>query len=54
MSWVDRMRELNEIDLNDLDLENVESWPAAARDRGDNAVCVDSGAWLLLSHRQSL
>lgn len=31
MSWVDRMRELNEIDLNDLDLENVGSWPAAAR-----------------------
>lgn len=25
------MRELNEIDLNDLDLENVGSWPAAAR-----------------------
>ena len=31
MSWVDRMRELNEIDLNDLDLENVGSWPAAVR-----------------------
>lgn len=31
MSWIDRMRELNEIDLNDLDLENVGSWPAAAR-----------------------
>lgn len=31
MSWVDRLRELNEIDLNDLDLENVGSWPAAAR-----------------------
>lgn len=31
MSWVDHMRELNEIDLNDLDLENVGSWPAAAR-----------------------
>ena len=29
MSWVDRLRELNEIDLNDL--ENVGSWPAAAR-----------------------
>jgi len=31
MSWVDRLRELNEINLNDLDLENVGSWPAAAR-----------------------
>ena len=31
MSWVDRLRELNEIDLNDLDLENVGAWPAAAR-----------------------
>jgi len=31
MSWVDRLRELNEIDLNDLDLENVGSWPAAVR-----------------------
>lgn len=31
MSWVDRLRELNEIDLNDLDLGNVGSWPAAAR-----------------------
>ena len=31
MSWIDRLRELNEIDLNDLDLENVGAWPAAAR-----------------------
>lgn len=31
MSWIDRLKELNEIDLNDLDLENVGSWPAAAR-----------------------
>ena len=31
MSWVDRLRELNEIDLNDLDLENIGAWPAAAR-----------------------
>ena len=31
MSWVDRLRELNEIDLNDLDFENVGAWPAAAR-----------------------
>ena len=31
MSWVDRLRELSEVDLNDLDLENVGSWPAAAR-----------------------
>lgn len=31
MSWLDRMRELNEFDLNDLDLENVGSWPVAAR-----------------------
>ena len=23
MSWVDRLRELNEIDLNDLDLEEI-------------------------------
>lgn len=31
MSWVDRFRELNEIDLNDLDLENMGAWPVAAR-----------------------
>ena len=31
MSWIDRLKELSEIDLNDLDLENVGSWPAAAR-----------------------
>lgn len=31
MSWVDSLRELNEIDLNDLDLENIGAWPAAAR-----------------------
>lgn len=31
MSWVDRLRELNEIDLNDLDFQNVGSWPTAAR-----------------------
>ena len=31
MSWVDRLRELNELDLNDLDLENIGAWPAAAR-----------------------
>jgi len=31
MSWVDNLRELNEIDLNDLSFENVGSWPAAAR-----------------------
>lgn len=31
MSWVDRLRELNEIDLNDLDLENMGAWPIAAR-----------------------
>jgi len=31
VSWIDRLKELNEIDLNDLDLENVGSWPAAAR-----------------------
>lgn len=31
MSWVDRFRELNEIDLNDLDLENMGAWPIAAR-----------------------
>ena len=31
MSWTDRLKELNEIDLNDLDFENVGAWPAAAR-----------------------
>jgi type IV pilus assembly protein PilO len=31
VSWVDRLRELNEIDLNDLDLENMGAWPVAAR-----------------------
>jgi len=31
MSWMDRLRELNEIDLNDLDFQNVGSWPTAAR-----------------------
>lgn len=31
MSWVDGLRELNEIDLNDLDLENMGAWPVAAR-----------------------
>lgn len=31
MSLVDRLRELNEIDLNDLDFQNVGSWPTAAR-----------------------
>lgn len=31
MSWVDRLRELFEIDLNDLDLENMGAWPVAAR-----------------------
>lgn len=31
MSWVDSLRGLNEIDLNDLDLENIGAWPAAAR-----------------------
>ena len=31
MSWTDRLKELNEIELNDLDFENVGAWPAAAR-----------------------
>ena len=31
MSWLDNLRELNEVNLADLDLENVGSWPAAAR-----------------------
>lgn len=31
MSWADRLRELNEIDLNDLDLQSIGSWPTAAR-----------------------
>ena len=31
MSWTDRLKDLNEIDLNDLDFENVGAWPAAAR-----------------------
>lgn len=31
MSWVDRLRELNEIDLNDLDLQSIGAWPTAAR-----------------------
>jgi len=31
VSWVDRFRELNEIDLNDLDLETMGAWPVAAR-----------------------
>lgn len=31
MSWTERLKELNEIDLNDLDFENVGAWPAAAR-----------------------
>jgi len=31
MSWLDPLKELNEIDLANLDLENVGSWPAAAR-----------------------
>jgi type IV pilus assembly protein PilO len=31
MSLVGHLRELNEIDLNDLDFENVGAWPAAAR-----------------------
>jgi type IV pilus assembly protein PilO len=31
VSWTDRLKELNEIDLNDLDFENVGAWPAAAR-----------------------
>lgn len=31
MSWLDNLKELNEVDLANLDLENVGSWPAAAR-----------------------
>jgi type IV pilus assembly protein PilO len=31
VSWTERLKELNEIDLNDLDFENVGAWPAAAR-----------------------
>lgn len=31
MSFVDRLQELNEIDLGGLDFENVGSWPAVAR-----------------------
>ena len=31
MSWLDPLKELNEIDLANLDLENVGSWPAVAR-----------------------
>jgi type IV pilus assembly protein PilO len=31
VSWTDRLKELNDIDLNDLDFENVGAWPAAAR-----------------------
>ncbi|MDB2378766.1 type 4a pilus biogenesis protein PilO, partial [Luminiphilus sp.] len=31
MSWLDQLKELNEIDLANLDLENVGSWPAVAR-----------------------
>ena len=31
MSWLDNLKELNEVNLADLDLENVGSWPAAAR-----------------------
>lgn len=31
MSWLDSLKELNEIDLANLDLENVGSWPAVAR-----------------------
>ena len=31
MSWVNSLRDLNDIDLNDLDLENIGAWPAAAR-----------------------
>ncbi len=31
MSWVDRLRELNEIDLNNIDLESMGTWPVAAR-----------------------
>lgn len=31
MSWLDNLKEVNEVDLADLDLENVGSWPAAAR-----------------------
>ena len=31
MSWLDQLKELNEIDLANLNLENVGSWPAVAR-----------------------
>jgi type IV pilus assembly protein PilO len=31
MSWLDPLKELNEIDLANLDLENVGSWPPVAR-----------------------
>ena len=30
MSWLDGLKELNDLDLADLDFENVGSWPMAA------------------------
>ena len=31
MSWLDRVRELSDVDVSDLSLDNVGSWPAAVR-----------------------
>jgi type IV pilus assembly protein PilO len=31
MSWLDSLKELNDLDLADLDFENVGSWPMAAK-----------------------
>ena len=31
MSWLDGLKELNDLDLADLDFENVGSWPVAAK-----------------------
>ena len=31
MSWKDSLKSLNEIDFNDLDLNNLGSWPAPVK-----------------------
>ena len=53
MSWVDRLRELNEIDLNDLDLRKCRILAGRrARYCCGNAFCLNRRTGLLLPHSQ--
>ena len=48
MSWLDGLKELNDLDLADLDFENVGSWPVPKHGHRD-AVCRAPCGRLLLS-----